>query len=178
MEDEFGIVVALAAKRSRAGAGEEAAQAGVLAVSGPSAMPCRPATGRRAAALSAERGFQQVVVDLLVANSTIRRSDWMILEVAVLNVRQGQSGAFEEAFRKAQKIIAAIPGYVSHELQRCIEDNDKYLLLVRWRRLEDHTIGFRQSAQYQEWKRLLHHFYDPFPSVEHFEVILESARDS
>lgn len=102
----------------------------------------------------------------------------MILEVAVLNVRQGQSGAFEEAFRKAQKIIAAIPGYVSHELQRCIEDNDKYLLLVRWRRLEDHTIGFRQSAQYQEWKRLLHHFYDPFPSVEHFEVILESARDS
>lgn len=102
----------------------------------------------------------------------------MILEVAVLNVRQGQSGAFEEAFRKAQKIIAAIPGYVSHELQRCIEDNDKYLLLVRWRRLEDHTIGFRQSAQYQEWKRLLHHFYDPFPSVEHFEVVLESARDS
>jgi heme-degrading monooxygenase HmoA len=99
----------------------------------------------------------------------------MILEVALLKVRPGQAGAFENAFANAQSIISSMPGYVSHELRRCIEEPDKYLLLVQWRRLEDHTIGFRQSPQYQDWKRLLHHFYDPFPAVEHFEMAFEGG---
>ncbi len=97
----------------------------------------------------------------------------MILEVAVLKVRSGQTETFELAFGTAQHILSAMPGYVSHQLQRCLEQPDKYLLLVQWRRLEDHTIGFRQSLEYQEWKRLLHHFYDPFPTVEHFEAVFE-----
>jgi heme-degrading monooxygenase HmoA len=67
-------------------------------------------------------------------------------------------------------------GYISHELQRCLETPGKYLLLVEWRSLEDHTVGFRQSAGYLEWKRLLHHFYDPFPTVEHFETVLQGLR--
>jgi heme-degrading monooxygenase HmoA len=96
----------------------------------------------------------------------------MILEVASLNVRAGQSAAFEEAFAEAQAIIASMDGYISHQLQRNLEAPDRYLLLVYWRRLEDHTVGFRQSAGYREWKRLLHHFYDPFPAVEHFEMVL------
>jgi heme-degrading monooxygenase HmoA len=62
-------------------------------------------------------------------------------------------------------------GYVTHELQRCIEVPGKYLLLVQWATLEDHTIGFRQSAPYEEWKHLLHHFYDPFPTIEHFQTV-------
>ena len=72
-------------------------------------------------------------------------------------------------FAQAQEIISAMPGYVSHQLQRCLESQDKYLLLVQWQKLEDHTIGFRQSPQYQDWKRLLHHFYEPFPTVEHYD---------
>jgi heme-degrading monooxygenase HmoA len=96
----------------------------------------------------------------------------VILEVAVLNVRSGQSSIFEQSFAQAQSIIASMPGYLSHELQRCIEVPDRYILLVKWRRLEDHTVGFRQSSQYQEWKRLLHHFYDPFPTVEHYEEVV------
>ena len=95
----------------------------------------------------------------------------MILEVAILNVRQGQTAEFEEAFAVAKKIISLMPGYISHELHRCIEVKNKYLLLVRWQRLEDHTVGFRNSAEYQDWKRLLHHFYEPFPIVEHFSDI-------
>jgi len=95
----------------------------------------------------------------------------MILEVALLQVRDGQAKAFEEAFREAQSIISATPGYLAHELQRCVEKPDRYLLLVKWRRIEDHTVGFRQSSQYQEWKHRLHHFYDPFPTVEHFELV-------
>ncbi len=95
----------------------------------------------------------------------------MILEAATLNVRPGQTTGFEAAFRQASAIIAAMPGYLSHELHRCLETEGRYLLLVRWERLEDHTEGFRGSAAYHEWRALLHHFYDPFPSVEHFEPV-------
>lgn len=95
----------------------------------------------------------------------------MILEVATLDVRLGQEAAFESAFREASGIISSMQGYVSHELQRCIEKQNRYLLLVNWQTLEDHTVGFRQGAQYQQWKSLLHHFYDPFPTVEHYQPV-------
>ena len=100
----------------------------------------------------------------------------MILEAAVLNVRPGEERAFEQAFRAASPLIAASPGYLGHELQRCLETMGRYLLLVRWETLEDHTIGFRQSAAYVEWKALLHHFYDPFPVVEHYVSVLDFRR--
>ena len=95
----------------------------------------------------------------------------MILEVAILNVRSGQEAGFERAFTQAAPIIASMKGYISHELQRCLETPNRYILLVRWQTLEDHTVGFRGSVEYQEWRRLLHHFYDPFPVVEHFRVV-------
>lgn len=96
----------------------------------------------------------------------------MILEAAPLQVLPGQSAQFEAAFLQAQAIISSMPGYLSHELQRCIEHEDRYLLLVRWRSLEDHQVGFRQSAAYQEWRKLLHHFYDPFPTVLHYTAVV------
>jgi heme-degrading monooxygenase HmoA len=96
----------------------------------------------------------------------------MILEVAMLDVRPGQTDAFEAAFREAQAIIASMPGYRSHQLQRCVENADRYLLLVEWDTLEAHTVGFRGSAAYQQWKALLHHFYDPFPTVEHYVQVV------
>jgi len=95
----------------------------------------------------------------------------MILEAAALHIKPGMSRGFEAAFREASGIISAMKGYLGHELQKCLEAEDKYLLLVRWETLEDHTEGFRGSAEYQEWKRLLHHFYEPFPVVEHYEAI-------
>jgi heme-degrading monooxygenase HmoA len=95
----------------------------------------------------------------------------LILEAAMLNVKTGQEQEFEATFKEASAIISAMPGYLSHELQRCLEVKGKYLLLVRWEKLEDHTVGFRGSAEYQEWRRLLHHFYEPFPTVEHFEEV-------
>jgi heme-degrading monooxygenase HmoA len=95
----------------------------------------------------------------------------MILEAAMLQVKLGMEQEYEDAFRKASYIISSMKGYIDHELQKCMEVKGKYLLLVKWESLEDHTIGFRQSAEYQEWKKLLHHFYDPFPTVEHFEKV-------
>ena len=97
-----------------------------------------------------------------------------ILEHAMLEVRPGHESAFEAAFAKAQKIISASPGYRSHRLERCVEHTSRYLLLVEWDSLEAHTVGFRGSAPYQEWKALLHHFYDPFPTVLHFRTIYSS----
>jgi len=92
----------------------------------------------------------------------------MILEVAILEIRKGLSKEFEEVFNKAQEIISSMKGYISHDLKKCIEVEDKYMLLVNWETLEDHEIGFRKSEKYQEWKQLLHHFYEPFPTVEHY----------
>ena len=96
-----------------------------------------------------------------------------ILEIAMLDVIPGQEEAFVRAFARAQEIISSMPGYLGYELQRCIETPNRYALLVRWQTLEHHTEGFRNSPQYQEWKALLHHFYDPFPVVEHYRSVYE-----
>ncbi len=93
----------------------------------------------------------------------------MILEVAILKIKPAMNQEFEAAFSQASSIIASMPGYIDHNLQQCIEVDNQYLLLVNWQTLEDHTVGFRQSEKYQNWKELLHHFYDPFPVVEHYK---------
>ncbi|GAC1592600.1 MAG: antibiotic biosynthesis monooxygenase [Acidimicrobiales bacterium] len=95
----------------------------------------------------------------------------MILEQAVLDVRDGQQASFEVAFAEARSIISAMPGCRSVRLLRCVEHVSRYLLLVEWDRLEDHTEGFRGSPDYERWRSLLHHFYDPFPTVEHYQVV-------
>ena len=92
----------------------------------------------------------------------------MILEVAILDVKPGREKEFEAAFGEAQKIISSMDGCISHQLRKCIEKSNRYILLVNWQTLEDHTVGFRGSEQYQEWRKMLHHFYDPFPEVEHY----------
>lgn len=95
----------------------------------------------------------------------------MILEIAILDVKPGETTAFERDFAEAARYIRSIPGYDSHELQRCLEESNRYLLLARWQTLEAHTVGFRTSPQYLEWKRLLHHYYHPFPTVEHYALL-------
>lgn len=95
----------------------------------------------------------------------------MILEVASLTIKPGQNDAYEAAFRQASTIIRGMKGYIHHELHRCLEDSNKYVLLVQWETLEDHTVGFRQSPEYQQWRSLLHPFYEPPATVEHFTRI-------
>jgi heme-degrading monooxygenase HmoA len=97
----------------------------------------------------------------------------VIVEHALLPVRRGQAAAFERAFGRARGIISRSPGFRRLTLSRGVEHSDVYLLLVEWDSLEDHTAGFRGSAAYQEWKALLHPFYDPFPEVTHFEPVTD-----
>lgn len=89
----------------------------------------------------------------------------------MLYIKTGEEDNFERAFKQASAIISSMDGYLSHQLCKCLEVKGKYLLLVKWKTLEAHTVGFRESPKYQQWKTLLHNFYDPFPVVEHFEEI-------
>ncbi|MDJ0359693.1 antibiotic biosynthesis monooxygenase [Rhodococcus sp. H29-C3] len=95
----------------------------------------------------------------------------MVLEHALLQIKAGQAAEFEANFRRARQIISSMTGFRRLSLSRCLERSDSYLLLVEWNTLEDHTEGFRGSAEYQEWRTLLHHYYDPFPVVEHYEQV-------
>jgi heme-degrading monooxygenase HmoA len=95
----------------------------------------------------------------------------MILEIATLQVRPEDRAAFESAFPAAARILSSVEGYISHELQRSVDTGNRYVLLVHWQTKENHTVGFRGSPQYQEWRKLLHHFFDEPPAVEHYELI-------
>ena len=94
-----------------------------------------------------------------------------IVEHALLTVTPGREEEFEHAFGLARPIISGMPGFRELTLLRGIESVSTYLLLVGWDSVDDHEIGFRGSPQYQEWRALLHEFYDPFPLVEHFAAI-------
>jgi heme-degrading monooxygenase HmoA len=95
----------------------------------------------------------------------------MITEHAALPVLPGRETEFEAAFAAAKHIIAASPGFLGLSLSRGIERPSEYLLLVQWDSLQDHTIGFRDSPAYEDWKAALHHFYDPAATVEHYEIV-------
>ena len=99
----------------------------------------------------------------------------MILESAVLDVKPGREAEFETAFGEAKAIIASMKGFSGLELQRCVENRSRYLLLVRWDSVESHTVGFRQGPDYAKWSALLHRFYSPFPVVEHYESALSTS---
>lgn len=96
----------------------------------------------------------------------------MILEHVHLHIRQGQSKAFEADFAIASRYIRSIDGYLVHQLFRLHEAEGRYLLLVKWENIEAHQIGFRTSDAYQGWKKLLHHYYDPFPRVDYYEEVI------
>ena len=95
----------------------------------------------------------------------------MIREHAILPVRLGAEDEFERAFSTARALISRQPGFRSLSLSRSIESPNLYLLLVEWDSIEAHSEGFRLSPEYEEWKALLHHFYEPFPVVEHFAEV-------
>ncbi len=99
----------------------------------------------------------------------------MITEHALLDVVAGCEDEFVAAMEQAKAIIAASPGFVSLSVARCVERPNRFLLLVEWEHLEDHTEGFRGSAAYADWRAALHHFYEPFPVVEHFETVVTAS---
>lgn len=102
----------------------------------------------------------------------------MILEVAILNVKQNLQNEFEKDFALASQYISSIKGYMGHTLRKCIEHKNQYILLVDWEDIESHEIGFRKSQVYLKWKELLHDYYNPFPTIEHYETIFENKNNN
>lgn len=95
----------------------------------------------------------------------------MILEIATIDITSGQEEDYEAAFREAGQYITAMNGYISHQIQRCIEDPSRYIVLVKWQKIEDHTVGFRESENYQKWRALIHPFFASSPEVKHYELV-------
>ncbi len=95
----------------------------------------------------------------------------MITEHVELPVIPGREAEYEAVFAEAKALIAASRGFRGLTLSRCVERPNVYLLLVQWDDIDAHMIGFRGSPAYQEWRALLHHFYDPFPTVEHYAEV-------
>ena len=99
----------------------------------------------------------------------------MVLEVALIDVLPGREDEFAAAYRKGHEVLATTPGCRSVRMTRGVESASRFVLLVEWDSVEAHEVGFRGSAQYVEWKAALHHFYDPFPVVEHFQETQEPS---
>ena len=95
----------------------------------------------------------------------------MILEIATIDIKQGTNAAFEINLEKAQHVISRSKGYIGHQFQKCLEQDNRYVLLIRWQTLEDHTKGFRGSELFKEWRALIGPFFETPPAVQHFTPI-------
>ncbi|MEN9603956.1 MAG: hypothetical protein RL545_645 [Actinomycetota bacterium] len=92
----------------------------------------------------------------------------MVLEHALLNIKVGLNDEFEKALISALPILRNFPGNISARVLKSVEKENQFLLLAEWDSVSSHEDGFRKSEEYQEWKKLLHKFYEPFPEVTHF----------
>ncbi|HSO44902.1 MAG TPA: antibiotic biosynthesis monooxygenase [Rhodoferax sp.] len=100
----------------------------------------------------------------------------MILELADFSIQPGQNAAFEEAIQRGLKtVIAQATGFEGFKVNRCSENPQRYILQIFWTTLEDHTVGFRGSPAFAEWRAIVGPFFASPPVVEHFELVAKSA---
>jgi len=99
----------------------------------------------------------------------------MILEIADIRIQPGQQAAFEEAIQRAIDTVASrATGFQGAKVNRCIESPERYVLQIFWATLEDHTVGFRASPLFAEWRGIIGPFFAGPPAVEHFELVTKS----
>jgi heme-degrading monooxygenase HmoA len=100
----------------------------------------------------------------------------MILEIADIRIHPGQNAAFEEAIsRGVNEAIASAKGCQGYKINKGIENPERYVLQIFWDTLEDHTVGFRQSDAFPQWRAIVGPFFASPPVVEHFELLTKSA---
>jgi heme-degrading monooxygenase HmoA len=95
----------------------------------------------------------------------------MILELAILDIKATELASFENVLPNAKAVISQAKGFVSIEFKKCIETVGKYVLLIHWETLEDHTVGFRESDLFTQWRAIIGPFFNSPPFVEHYETI-------
>jgi len=97
----------------------------------------------------------------------------MVLEIAQINVKPGLEAEFEAGVTKARPLFERAKGCRGMELHRSVEKPQRYRLLVKWETLENHTVDFRDSADFQQWRALVSHCFDTGgPEVEHTTVVV------
>ncbi len=95
----------------------------------------------------------------------------MILEFAQITIRPGSESKFEAVFPAAIKVLGDSKGFLAHDLRRSVETPNRYALIVQWQTLEDHTVGFRGSPAFAEWRAHIGPFLESPPVVEHFQAL-------
>lgn len=96
----------------------------------------------------------------------------MILELADIRIHPGQQAAFDEAIERAMRtVIAKAEGFQGHQVHKGIENPERYLLQISWATLENHTVDFRGSAAFAEWRAIVGPFFAVPPTVEHFSLL-------
>jgi len=99
----------------------------------------------------------------------------MILELADIRIQPGQNAAFEEAIQLGITTVASkSKGFRGFTVNRGIESSERYILQIFWDSLEDHTVGFRQSERFTQWRAIVGPFFAGPPHVEHFELVARS----
>ena len=99
----------------------------------------------------------------------------MILELADFRTNPGQNAAFEEAIKLGvETVIQNAKGFQGYKLTRGIESTERYVLQIFWDTIEDHTVGFRQSPAFADWRAIVGPFFASPPVVEHFELVCQS----
>lgn len=96
----------------------------------------------------------------------------MVFEIATIDVKPGSEADFESGVGKALLVFARARGYKSLRLERSVENSSRYRLVVGWDTVEDHTVAFRNSSDFQIWRSLVGHTFAAPPAVEHMDVIL------
>ena len=100
----------------------------------------------------------------------------MILEIADIRIPPGKNEEFDAAIaRGIETVIAKAGGYRAHRVVKGIESPERYLLMIWWDTLADHTVGFRGGPLFPEWRAIVGPFFAAPPSVEHYTVVTESA---
>lgn len=100
----------------------------------------------------------------------------MILEIADIRIQPGQQSAFDAAIKRGlEQVISKSKGYVEHRVNKCIETPERYVLMIFWETLENHTVDFREAPAFQEWRGIVGPFFAAPPHVEHFTLLTKSA---
>jgi heme-degrading monooxygenase HmoA len=94
----------------------------------------------------------------------------MVLELAIIDIKTGTNADFEHNLEQAQSVLTRADGYLKHEFQKCMERDNRYILLIHWTSLEAHTEGFRGSELFKEWRGYIGQFFETPPLVEHYEL--------
>jgi len=99
----------------------------------------------------------------------------MILELADIRIQPGKQAEFDAAIKRGvETVIAKAPGYKGHKVQKGIESPERYILMIYWATLENHTVDFRGSPAFQDWRAIVGPFFAGAPTVEHFNLLIES----